>query len=152
MAECELTCMCMIFDRASNRVLVQNRKKSWKGMSFPGGHVEDGESLVDTTIREVKEETGLIVSDLKACGIIHSFNDKTKERFFVFNFKTEMYSGELIEETDEGKVFWVDVNELPRLELAEGFRDRLPMFFEEKYVEGFCTWNDESEDYIVKLV
>ena len=59
MAKVELTNMCMVYDKTTNRVLVQDRIKSWKGISFPGGHMEDGESIVESTIREIKEETGL---------------------------------------------------------------------------------------------
>ncbi|MBO5410173.1 MAG: NUDIX domain-containing protein, partial [Clostridia bacterium] len=43
----ELTNMVMIEDKATGKVLVQERVKSWKGLSFPGGHVEPGESFVD---------------------------------------------------------------------------------------------------------
>ena len=64
----ELTNMCMICD--GTRVLVQDRKNpNWPGITFPGGHVEQGESFVDSVIREVKEETGLDVTDLRLCGI-----------------------------------------------------------------------------------
>lgn len=41
------------------QVLVQNRKLKYPGISFPGGHVERNESVLDCAIREVKEETGL---------------------------------------------------------------------------------------------
>lgn len=150
MSEVEITCMCMILDKSNNKVLVQDRIKSWKGINFPGGHVEDGEGLVDAAIREVKEETGLTVDNLKACGVVHWYNDKTKERYFVFNFKTDIFSGELIGETEEGKVFWVDIDDLPYLNFADGFKDRLPMFLEDKYIEGFGKWNDESTVYPLK--
>ena len=53
----EFTNMCMIYDNEGN-VLVQNRVKSWCGYAFPGGHLEPMESIVDSVIREVKEETG----------------------------------------------------------------------------------------------
>ena len=61
MLRTEMTNMVMIQDRQTSKVLVQDRIKSWKGLSFPDGHVEDNESIVDSAIREVKEETGLDV-------------------------------------------------------------------------------------------
>lgn len=151
MAKVELTTMCMIMDKENNKVLVQDRVKSWKGINFPGGHVEGKESIMDAVIREVKEETGLDVWDLRPCGIIHWYNDRTEERYLVFNFKTETWEGALLSETDEGKVFWVDIDELPGLNLAEGFGERLPMFLEDKYSEGFARWNEE-ENGMMKFV
>ena len=54
----ELTTLCLIYE--GNHILLQNRvKKDWKGYTFPGGHVEPGESIVTSVIREMKEETGL---------------------------------------------------------------------------------------------
>lgn len=62
-----LTNMCMIMD--GQRILVQDRNSiKWSGITFPGGHVEQGESIVASVIREVKEETGLTVSHLELCG------------------------------------------------------------------------------------
>ena len=66
--------MCMIYDDKGN-ILVKERIKSWCGIAFPGGHLELNESIVDSMIREVKEETGLDVSNLKLCGIKQWFNE-----------------------------------------------------------------------------
>lgn len=148
MPNLELTNMCMIYDSVNNKVLVQERVKSWKGVSFPGGHVEDGESIVESTIREIKEETGLVVSNLKPCGIIYWYNNKTGDKYFVFNFKTSTFNGSLLNETDEGKVYWVGIDLLPSLNLSSGFLERLPMFLNEKFIEAFGTWNESGESEI----
>lgn len=47
------TNMCMVYDDNGN-VLVQNRlNPDWPGITFPGGHVDAGESFTDAAIREV---------------------------------------------------------------------------------------------------
>ena len=65
----ELTNMCMIYDQEGN-VLVQEKNLSYaQGLIFPGGHVESMESIVDSTIREIKEETGIKISQPEIYGI-----------------------------------------------------------------------------------
>ncbi len=80
------TNMCMIYD--GDRILVQDRRDpKWPGVTFPGGHVEPEESFLLSTIREVKEETGLDVWDLQFCGM-KQFTDREKGyRYVVFYIK-----------------------------------------------------------------
>ncbi|KAB3529604.1 8-oxo-dGTP diphosphatase [Alkaliphilus serpentinus] len=144
MTKIKLMNMCMIIDEVNNKVVVQDKINwtNWKGITFPGGHVENGESIIESAIREVKEETGLDVNDLKFSGLIDWFNDVSNERWFVFLFKTKTYSGEILNETHEGKVFWTDLDELPSMKLARGMNDYLKLYFNDNLNEAFATWND----------
>ena len=48
----EVTNMIMIQDPQTKKVVVLNRRLSWKGISFPGGHVEKNESFYESAVRE----------------------------------------------------------------------------------------------------
>lgn len=68
--------------------------------------MEAHEPVVDSVIREMKEETGLDIEKPRLCGVKEWINEDGS-RYFVFLFKTDRFSGELIS-SDEGKVFWMD--------------------------------------------
>lgn len=57
--------MCMVYNE-NGEILVELRLKGdWPGLTFPGGHIEDGEDPLNAVKREVKEETGLTISDVE---------------------------------------------------------------------------------------
>lgn len=144
MAVTEVTNMVMIRRKSDGKVLVQRRIKNWCGIAFPGGHAEPGETLYDSAVREVKEETGLDVRDLKACGFMCWYNNRTEDRYLVWFYRTENFSGSLLEGTEEGKVFWVCPEDLEAMDLAPNFREYLPVFLSDGYTEAFCSWNEET--------
>jgi len=153
MENVELTNMVMVMDKVSNKVLVQNRiKGSWTGIAFPGGHVEKGECIVDSAIREVKEETGLKISNLEICGVKDWYSPKDNKRYLVFLFKTHSYKGDLIENGEEGDVFWYDINKLQLLDLAHGFDKMVKVMLENKLNEYFITENQQKSgwNHIIK--
>ena len=79
----ELTTLCMI--TWGEEILLQNRVKTdWRGYCFPGGHVEPGESVVDSVIREMEEETGLRIEKPKLCGIKQFPIDGGRYQVFFF--------------------------------------------------------------------
>lgn len=118
--------ICMIYDDHGN-VLVQNRrKKSWPGVAFPGGHVEPGEALVPSVIREVKEETGLTIHNPQLCGVKQWFSDDGT-RSMVFFYKTNQFEGEL-QSSAEGEVFWVSFDRLGEYPLAKDFEKNMRIF------------------------
>ena len=142
MEEVELTNMCMVCDGKGN-VLVQNKKgdRTWHGWNFPGGHVEQGEFVTPSVIREVREETGLTIENPKLCGIKEFRKEQDGKRFIVFLYVASRFSGELCSSA-EGDVFWYPLSELKRSkELADGFSEMLPVFTSDEISEVFYTNN-----------
>ena len=120
------TNLCMIYDGAGN-ILVQDRKDpTWPGICFPGGHVEPGESFVESVIREVWEETGLTIENPILCGT-KQFQTDDNERYVVFFYKTNRFSGKL-KSSDEGEVFWIPRGKLTEYPLVEDFVDMVKVF------------------------
>ncbi len=142
-----LTNMCMIYDNDGN-VLVQNRKKSWIGYAFPGGHVESGELIIDSTIREVKEETGLNVFNLELCGIKQWFKPE-EGRNICFLYKTCCFSGELIS-TDEGENKWIKLSDIKNMNLAHTFDSMLDIFLNNNLSELYLRRVDNELSIIEK--
>ncbi len=127
----ELTVLCLIHNE--KQYLLQDRvKKDWKGYTLPGGHVEPGESFVDAVIREMKEETGLMIKNPKLCGV-KQFPIEGG-RYIVFLYSTDQYSGELIS-SEEGAMHWVNKDELGQINLVNDFYELLQVMLDENMSE-----------------
>ena len=138
----ELTNMCLIYDE--KKVLVQEKTgtKYEGGLVFPGGHVEEGESLRDSVIREIREETGLVIKNPQPCG----FKDwilKDGTRYIVLLYKTDQFEGEL-KNSREGKVFWLDRNDISSANLIWNMRELLEIFETDQYSEFFFQAGKEN--------
>lgn len=150
----ELTNMCML--SCGGKVLVQNRVDPlWKGITFPGGHVEPGESFTAAVIREFYEETGLTIDNPVLCGVKQwVYSDGSRSISFLY--QAERFEGEL-RSSNEGNVFWVERVKLPHMELASGMEETLRVFFEPTLSElvyfqksGFASdreWHYEDWDF-----
>ena len=142
------TNLCMVYDGAGN-ILVQDRKDpSWPGICFPGGHVEPGESFVESVIREVWEETGLTIENPKLCGT-KQFQTRKGERYVVFFYKTDRFSGEL-KSSDEGEVFWIPRTDLHKYTLCDDFPDMVRVFEEDDLSEFY--YYTENGDWKLRLL
>ena len=138
----ELTVLCLVED--GDRILLQNRvKKDWWGYTLPGGHVEPGESFVDAVIREMKEETGLTVTDPRLAGV-KQFPIENG-RYIVLLFKAIRWTGELVS-SEEGQMEWVEYGKLSEINTVDDLEELLmvinsPELTEFQYIVSGDDWN-----------
>ena len=139
----EFTNMVMVED--GDKVLVQRRKLYWKGIAFPGGHVERNESFLGAAIREVKEETGLDIRNLRLCGTVDWENADNGDRYVVLLYRTSDFNGMLLPETEEGSVFWMKKSDLPQAELCDNFQRYLEVFMDDSKTEAYGIHGNTAE-------
>ena len=93
----------------------ENRDK-WVGI---GGKLESGESPHDCVIREIKEETGLIVKSPRYRGLITFVSDIYGTEYMHL-FTADIFTGCIKSSCDEGVLEWVSKSDIYALPIWEG--------------------------------
>ena len=134
-----------------NKVVVIKYKKGNKKEGYydiPGGKIEYGEIPKQTAIREVKEETGIDIKNLKYKGIM---TVEYPNRKFIFDtFISSEYNGEP-QEFEENTSEWIDIKELLQKEKLLSNIMILDRFFIKGLIEDKYNFNmyiivDEQEN------
>ena len=134
-----LTNMCMIRD--GNQVLVEEKiGKGFKGIIFPGGHVEEHEPIVDSVVREMKEETGLTIEKPVFCGIKEWINEDGS-RYVVFLFRADKFTGQLTS-SSEGQVFWAKIEDVLKMNWIWHMDSLMRIFAGDEFAELFLDSSD----------
>lgn len=129
----KITTLCYIED--DNRYLMLHRvkkendinKDKWIGV---GGKLENGESPEECLLREVKEETGLILDSFRFRGIVTFIPDNGESEYMCL-YTADAFTGELTD-CDEGILEWIDKDKLNTLNLWEGDKIFLKLISEER--------------------
>ncbi|MGG3505673.1 8-oxo-dGTP diphosphatase [Paenibacillus lautus] len=141
--------LCMVQDE--DRVLMLNRTHdNFKGYIAPGGKLEFPESPIEGAIREVKEETGLIVKNLRFKGIYEYVNEEANDRHIILNYLTNDFSGELLSDFTEGIPEWVKISDLEHLPMQQSIRRRMPYFFKDGTFEIHVVWEDGEKEVHIR--
>jgi 8-oxo-dGTP diphosphatase len=89
-----------------------------------GGHIERDEDVYAAALREVREETGLDVDDLRLAGLINIDGDQPTG-IMLFVFAATARSGDPIP-SEEGSLEWIDRDQLAQIDLVEDLTTILP--------------------------
>ncbi len=120
----KMTTLCYIRKDDQYLMLLRNKKKEdinegkWIGV---GGRAEEGESPDDCILREVREETGLTLTDYRLRGIITFISDEWEEEYMML-YEGLSFTGELLRDCVEGTLRWVPTDEIFSLSLWDGDR------------------------------
>ena len=115
----------LVYIEKNDSFLMLHRTKKENDMSNGkwlaiGGHLEEGETPQECAIREVFEETGLIVHSLEYRAKLWFINDDYRELMHLFI--TKDFDGELIE-CNEGDLEWIKKEDILSLNIWEGDKD-----------------------------
>ena len=110
------------------KILLEKRKgEPGRGKwSVPGGLVELGETTENAVIREVKEETGLIVADPQLIDVVDNIvrdeNGEIKYHFVIIDYFLRLKGGEPKAADDAEELKWIPLNEVEKYDLTKTFR------------------------------
>ena len=111
------------------KILLEKRKNEpGKGKwSIPGGLVELGESVEQTVIREVKEETGLEVEKPEHIDVVDNItrdeNGEIKYHFVIIDYFVKLKGGTMKAMSDAEELRWVTFDDVEKYDLTITFRE-----------------------------
>lgn len=147
--------LTLCFPIKDSQVLLGLKKRNfgvgiWNGF---GGKVEQGETIEEGAIRELKEESSIVANKIEKIGILNfEFQNDPEILLEVHIFLVKDFSGEP-EETEEMKPEWFDVNNLPFDQMWAGDKYWLPLVLNSRKFKGrFLFDKPSSKEYNAKII
>jgi 8-oxo-dGTP diphosphatase len=148
----KLATLCYL--KADGKTLMMHRIKKandmhqgkWNGL---GGKLDPGETPEECVVREVLEESGLMIVDPLLKGLLTFPKFANNEDWYAFVFVARKFMGKLID-SNEGFLEWIDDQQLLKLDLWQGDRIFIPWLEQPGFFSGkFVYQSGELIEYSV---
>jgi len=102
----------------------ESKKIAQNRYSLPAGKLEFGETIINGTIREAKEETGLDVKPIKLIGIYQRPSSSESSNTTVFCFLSKIISGKIQTSKEHPEIIFLSTNEIINLNNKHKLRSK----------------------------
>lgn len=117
------SCNALIRDGERILLVLRGRPPFQGYWSLPGGGVELGETLAEAVIREVREETGLLVEPIRSLGHADAINydeaGRVQFHYLIMHFECQLLGGDLSAADDAADVRWASPAEARQLLITD---------------------------------
>lgn len=125
------------FVKKDNKYLMLHRaphKRIMPGVWMaPGGHREFNEGLFECARREIMEETGLKIKNLKVKVTGNAYLKDLEQEFFFHFVMADYASGKVVQNPQDGELVWLTPKEIAKLDdLLPEIHKILPKLFDGK--------------------
>lgn len=121
----------------NNELLLQKRSEKDDIWGIPGGAVEVGESIEESAIREIKEETGLDISLEYLIGVYSKYfieyPNGDKAQSICYFFKGNVVDGDL------------NIDEKETFDLKYFAKDKLPNIFVQQHIDAIEDFYNDKK-------
>lgn len=142
-----------VIDRANKRILLAMKKRGFGVGKYNGygGKVKEGESVESAAVRELNEESGLVVMPgdlIKVCEFDFYFPHKPEFNQTVHVFVVEKYSGEPVE-TEEMAYKWFGFDEVPYSQMWDDDKYWLERVVNGEKLKGYFQFKNVNGENVV---
>ncbi len=135
----------IVLNEQGKILLIKGPRRGWE---MPGGQVEEGESLKDAAIREVKEESGIDIEVTKFCGIFQNIDSSICNSLFL---------GKVVRGTPTTSPESLEVGFFPIAEALEmvtwkNFRERIEYCLDESIQPFYVEFNRKKREEITNKI
>lgn len=133
--------MCFVFRDDKVLLIKASEKKDWEGKYDPvGGHIEEGEEILSSAKREIREETGLDINNIKLSGVMHVSNFFGKD-IMLFVTSCDVESDEVIS-NHEGELEWVNINKISEVDIFDDVEEIMKKVINGEFFTGTIRFDD----------